>query len=77
MLTPEAFPRSPGETASMTAFCTAGIAIEMPAPAIASGATRWECSGLFVLSVDDGGIESVTRFYDERLLSRFELPETL
>jgi RNA polymerase sigma-70 factor (TIGR02960 family) len=38
---------------------------------------RWECSGLFVIGVGDGGIESVTRFYDERLLARFDLPETL
>jgi hypothetical protein len=37
----------------------------------------WECSGLFVLGVGDGGIESVTRFYDERLLAAFDLPETL
>jgi RNA polymerase sigma-70 factor, ECF subfamily len=37
----------------------------------------WVCSGLFVIGVGDGGIESVTRFYDERLLAAFDLPETL
>jgi RNA polymerase sigma-70 factor (TIGR02960 family) len=38
---------------------------------------RWERSGLFVMSVRDDGIESVTRFYDGGLLSRFDVPETL
>jgi RNA polymerase sigma-70 factor (ECF subfamily) len=38
---------------------------------------RWECSGLFVLSVGDGGIDSVTRFHNEGPSSRFGLPETL
>ena len=38
---------------------------------------RWERSGLFVLGVGDGGIESVTRFHDDGLLARFDLPETL
>jgi RNA polymerase sigma-70 factor (TIGR02960 family) len=38
----------------------------------------WRRSGLFVISVRDGGVESVTRFGDEnRLLSRFGVPETL
>jgi hypothetical protein len=38
---------------------------------------RWERSGLFVMSVRGDGIESVTRFYDGGLLSRFDVPETL
>ena len=38
---------------------------------------RWERSGLFVVGVRDGGIESVTRFHDGGLLSRFGVPETL
>jgi RNA polymerase sigma-70 factor, ECF subfamily len=38
---------------------------------------RWERSGLFVMSVRDDGVESVTRFYDGGLLSRFDVPETL
>jgi RNA polymerase sigma-70 factor (TIGR02960 family) len=38
---------------------------------------RWECSGLFVLAVGGRGIESVTRFYADRLLSCFDVPGTL
>ena len=38
---------------------------------------RWERSGLFVVSVRDGAVESVTRFHDGGLLSRFGVPETL
>ena len=38
---------------------------------------RWERSGLFVLGLGDGGIESVTRFHDGGLLSRFDVPPTL
>ena len=38
---------------------------------------RWECSGLLVVSVGDGGIDSVTRFYADGLASRFGLPRTL
>jgi RNA polymerase sigma-70 factor (TIGR02960 family) len=40
-------------------------------------AGRWERSGLFVVSVRDGGVESLTRFHDDGLLSRFGVPETL
>jgi RNA polymerase sigma-70 factor (ECF subfamily) len=39
---------------------------------------RWERSGLFVMSVRDDGVESVTRFPDNGgLLSRFGVPESL
>jgi RNA polymerase sigma-70 factor (TIGR02960 family) len=38
---------------------------------------RWQRSGMFVVGVGDGGIESVTRFHDGGLLSRFGVPETL
>jgi hypothetical protein len=38
---------------------------------------RWERSGLFVMSVREDGVESVTRFNDGGLLSRFGVPETL
>ena len=38
---------------------------------------RWECSGLFVFSLGDGGIDSVTRFHNEGLSARFGLPVTL
>jgi hypothetical protein len=38
---------------------------------------RWERSGLFVMSVREDGVESVTRFHDGGLLSRFGVPETL
>jgi hypothetical protein len=39
--------------------------------------TRRRRSGLFVMSVRDDGVESVTRFYDGGLRSRFDVPETL
>ena len=37
----------------------------------------WERAGLFVIGVRPDGIESITRFHDDGLLSRFGVPERL
>jgi RNA polymerase sigma-70 factor (TIGR02960 family) len=37
----------------------------------------WVRSGLFVIGVRRDGIESITRFHDRGLLSRFDVPDTL
>jgi len=41
------------------------------------GDSRWVRSGIFVVGVRSGGIESITRFPDGGLLSRFGVPERL
>ena len=38
---------------------------------------RFRLAGLFVISARPDGIESITRFYGQRLLERFELPDEL
>jgi RNA polymerase sigma-70 factor, ECF subfamily len=37
----------------------------------------WVRAGVFVIGVRPDGIESITRFYGEKLLSRFQVPERL
>ncbi|MGZ4351518.1 MAG: RNA polymerase subunit sigma-70 [Solirubrobacteraceae bacterium] len=38
---------------------------------------EWRRSGMFVVGVRPDGIESITRFHDEGLLDRFDVPERL
>jgi hypothetical protein len=41
------------------------------------GTVGWRRAGLFVIGGRPEGIDSITRFYDDGLLSRFAVPERL